>query len=63
MMTKKHFERLAASIKTVADVQTRLALAKEVARDCADSNPRFDEARFFMACGVLDAFLSENGAL
>ena len=51
-MTRKDFIALAASIRNIADLNTRKAMAKNQAVLCASANPRFDKARFFAACGV-----------
>ena len=51
-MSKKHFELLARNISTVCDPQIRKAMARLVADACAQSNSRFDQVRFYRACGV-----------
>lgn len=63
-MTKKHFIKLAAEIKsefqldcpwdTLSPTMKTAALASVavVCKVAADANPRFDERRFRAACGV-----------
>ena len=53
MMTRKHFEMLAASIAklTLFDKDAAYDMAGEVADACAKENPRFDRVRFYEACG------------
>lgn len=54
-MTKKHFEQLAALIKSgrIGDVDLLAdTIAHSTADMCADMNPRFDRVRFLKACGV-----------
>lgn len=51
MMTRKHFEMIAAIIKDCHDEPT-WRVAHRVADALAESNPRFDRARFLEACGV-----------
>jgi hypothetical protein len=64
-MTRKHFEQIAATLlaqKPVCDSPDALALrvqwneqVRAMARMCAESNPRFDNARFMVACGYSQA--------
>lgn len=46
-MTKKDFEAIAAAIANSSDMR---ALRLNVAAYCAQTNPRFDAARFLAAC-------------
>jgi hypothetical protein len=62
MMTRKHFEAIAAAVKEVREdpivCKTLGALdgvnvvANYLATMCAHSNERFDRGRFLRACGV-----------
>ncbi len=53
-MTKKHFVAIAAAIKELWENSDNVDAVDEVARAiadvCADSNPRFNRARFLSAC-------------
>jgi hypothetical protein len=51
-MSRKHYVILAESIKQIANMEARLSAAIAVARACSSDNMRFDNARFFEACGV-----------
>jgi len=51
-MSKKHFELLAKYISSMIDPNCRLNAAVAVASACREANSRFDEQRFFSACGV-----------
>jgi hypothetical protein len=51
-MSKKHFELLAKYISSMIDPHCRLNAAVAVASACREANSRFDERRFFAACGV-----------
>ena len=51
-MSKKHFELLARYISAMIDPHCRLNAAVAVASACKQANPRFDQDRFFAACGV-----------
>lgn len=51
-MSKKHLELLAKYIQSMLDPHCRLQAAVAVASACREANPRFDEQRFFAACGV-----------
>ena len=53
MMTRKHFEMLAASIAklTLFDKDAAYDMAGDVADACAKENPRFDRVKFFEASG------------
>ena len=51
-MTKKHFQALADSIRSILDPHVRLNAAVAVASACKQMNSRFDADRFYAACGV-----------
>jgi len=51
-MSKKHFELLAKYIDAILDPDARLQAAIAVASACKEANNRFDQDRFFYACGV-----------
>ena len=51
-MTRKHFQVLADSIRTILDPHVRLNAAVAVASACKQMNPRFNADRFYAACGV-----------
>ena len=51
-MTKKHLEFLASLIDAARNGTDAANLATLAAAYCAKDNPRFDEARFFSACGL-----------
>jgi hypothetical protein len=51
-MSKKHFELLAKYISSMIDPHCRLNAAVAVASACKEANSRFDEQRFFAACGI-----------
>ena len=51
-MSRKHFVILAKNISQIPNMEIRLQSAIETAKLCAAVNPRFDQARFFEACGV-----------
>ena len=53
-MSKKHFELLAKYIESIMDPQCRLQAAVAVASACREANSRFDQQRFFVACGISD---------
>ena len=52
-MTRKDFEAIAQAIAKIADLETRVMIAEAMARTCARTNPRFDQSRFYEACGVV----------
>jgi len=65
MMTKKHYEAIAASVRRahlqhqgfnihLRPVQSMSLYAGNIADYFASENPRFDRARFLKACGVED---------
>ena len=58
MMTRKHFEILAASIAklNLFDHNAAYEMACDVANACEEDNPRFDRLRFFEACGFPGGF-------
>lgn len=51
-MSKKHFKLLAEYITMIMDPHARLQAAVAVASACKHANDRFDEQRFFAACGI-----------
>ena len=51
-MTRKHFKIIAAEIAAISNVIERKTMAIKMAEVCRQSNPRFDFARFYAACGV-----------
>lgn len=51
LMQHRHFAFIAATIKDMRE-KYRWIAASTFADACASSNPRFDRARFFVACGV-----------
>lgn len=51
-MTKKHFQAIAESIAKIQDMNERKRQAEFQAELCKAANPRFDEKRFFAACGI-----------
>jgi len=51
-MSKKHFELLAMYINSIMDSHARLQAAVAVASACKVANSKFDEQRFFAACGI-----------
>ena len=53
-MSKKHFELLAKYIVSIMDPHCRLQAAVAVASACREANSRFDQQRFFVACGISD---------
>jgi len=52
MLTKKHFEALAAEISGIKSPAARIAATDAVARVAQRSNPRFKPERFYQACNV-----------
>jgi len=52
-MTRKDFKAIAEAIAKIEDLQIRVTIAEAMARTCAQDNPRFDQSRFYEACGVL----------
>ena len=72
MMSKKHFNALAAALRQTRDALNRdhqgdspdhardvhrawRMTCRDVANVCAQTNPRFDRARFLAACGMEDS--------
>jgi hypothetical protein len=50
MMTRQHYRKVAEIINKFP--HARETLAQEFSEMFAEDNPRFDEARFYIACGV-----------
>ena len=50
MMTRKHYRNVAEIINKFPHAKE--TLAKEFSEMFAEDNPRFDEGRFYIACGV-----------
>ena len=59
MLTRKHFEALAAEIRQIPDRVVREQAAHAMARVCRQFNPNFDMSRFLAACDVLEALWTE----
>jgi hypothetical protein len=53
MMTKKDFIAMAKTVATIVDPYARTQAAIGAAKVCSESNPRFDYAKFYYACGVV----------
>lgn len=51
-MSRKHFELIAAGIRTIADYTARQQAAQTLASVCKQVNPRFSLERFMAACNV-----------
>lgn len=51
-MTRKHFQAVADTIRAIPSPAKRKEQAEYHAKIFAKSNPRFDRARFFTACGL-----------
>lgn len=51
-MSRKDFEAIAATIKSMYPRDKNGAWANAFADMCARQNPRFDRRRFLKACGV-----------
>ena len=53
-MTKKDYELIASTLRAQEYIAglTYETLVKNLATALADTNPRFDRARFLTACGV-----------
>lgn len=51
-MSRKHFELLAQKIKAIRDPLSRLQAAEAVSEVGRITNPRFDQDRFYRACGI-----------
>ena len=49
-MTRQHYEKVAKIIKKFPSLEA--ILAKEFSELFTEDNPRFDEDRFYIACGV-----------
>jgi len=50
MMTRKHYRNVAEIIRKFP--HARKTLAEEFSEMFAEDNPRFDEERFYIACGL-----------
>ena len=50
-MTRKHFKLLAQILK---EHKADPVLIRDMAQLCYNQNDRFDRARFYEACGLLD---------
>lgn len=53
-MSRKHFEMLAESIRSILDPHSRLQAAIAVAQVAYKLNNRFDHGKFYAACGVIN---------
>lgn len=51
-MSRKHFQLLADAIRTITDLAERRRAAELIAAVCRSANSRFDQQRFFAACGL-----------
>ena len=51
-MSRKHFTAIAEAISRIENPVSRKEAAYAMASVCAESNGRFDRARFLRACGV-----------
>jgi hypothetical protein len=51
-MTRKDFKAIADQIAAISNLVERKTMAIQMAEVCRQSNPRFDFARFYQACGV-----------
>lgn len=58
-MTRKHYAMIAGRIRrswlTAEDREPVEALARDMAGDFANENPRFDRERFLKTCGIATA--------
>jgi hypothetical protein len=65
-MSRKDFNAIAEAFRQLNEETMNhgaISLcAKRIANVCADSNPRFDRARFLAACGVLVSEASQGGS-
>ena len=53
-MTRKDYQLIAQAIAdTWCDAAAQLAIAENIAKALADTNPFFDRDRFLAMCGVL----------
>ena len=62
-MSKKHFELIAHYISTMLDSHCKLNAAVAVASACKVANPKFDEQKFFKACGVQRSTVKNHFAI
>jgi hypothetical protein len=53
-MSRKDFELIAATIRSLRDDFVRAYVARAFAGQLRTTNPDFDKARFLKACGVAD---------
>lgn len=51
-MTRQHFQALADEIAKIADNAARKLAAQAAARACKQFNGKFNEFKFYDACGV-----------
>ena len=50
MMTRKHFEMVAAAVADIVNRADRWMIANVLANNFENDNPRFDRDRFIAAC-------------
>jgi hypothetical protein len=55
MLTRKHFNKLAAMIARTEDQATRARLTETVGQLCAEDNAQFDWHRWALACDPCSA--------
>ena len=53
-LTKQHFEFIAATIKTITNLNERNTAAWAFVKALQETNPAFNHDRFLRACGTLD---------
>ncbi len=53
-MPRKHLRAIAYAIATIADETARYLAAIALAEELKNHNPRFDRARFLIACRAVD---------
>lgn len=51
-MTRKHFKLIAENIARIENMEERKKMACHNAGLCKKSNPRFNHAKFYEACGI-----------
>lgn len=59
MLTRKHYQKIAAAIAAIDDPQEKATAYMTVIDMCRESNPRFDEDKFWDACDFPDGFRIE----